>query len=90
VDVVSVTPDAAVFAPAEGRLATLAERGQFDSCTDGEHETAALMNDPSVDCVVADPCYAALLTRPVRFIPMPHIAMSARLNWNLPYEYALE
>jgi hypothetical protein len=45
---------------------------------------------PSVDCIVADPCYKALLTRPVRFIPMPHIAMSARLNWNLPYEYAVE
>jgi hypothetical protein len=90
VDVVSVTPDAALFKPAEGRLATLAERGEADVCTDGEHDAAALMNDPSVDCIVADPCYEALLTHPVRFIRMPHIAMSARLNWDMPYEYAVD
>ncbi|OIO03414.1 MAG: hypothetical protein AUJ49_04425 [Desulfovibrionaceae bacterium CG1_02_65_16] len=90
VDVVSVTPDAALFKPAGGRQATLAERGAFDACTDGEHEAAALMNAPSVDCIIADPCYEALLTHPARFIPMPHIAMSARLNWDLPYEYAAD
>jgi hypothetical protein len=48
------------------------------------------MNDPAVDCIVADPCYAALLDRPARFIPLPNMAMSARIHWDLPYEYAVD
>ncbi|NDY56920.1 hypothetical protein G3N56_09225 [Desulfovibrio sulfodismutans] len=90
VDVVSVTPAQALYQSAPGCLGTLVERGPRDVCTDSEQDIEALMNDPAVDCVIADPCYAALLTRPTRFIPMPHIAMSARLNWDLPYEYAVD
>lgn len=90
VDVVSVLPDAALFAPGKGCLGVMAERGAHDVCTDDEAAIAALLNDPDVDCVVADPCYAALLDHGSLFVPMPHIAMSARLNWDMPYEYALE
>ncbi len=90
VDVVSVTPSEALFQAAPGCVGTLVERGPRDVCMDSEWDIAALMNDPAVDCVIADPCYAALLTRQTRFIPLPHIAMSARLNWDLPYEYAVD
>lgn len=90
VDVVSVTPSAALFKPGPGCVGSLIEPGPRDVATDSEQTIAALMNDPAVDCVVADPCYKALLTRPVRFVPLPHTAMSARIHWNLPYEYACE
>lgn len=90
VDVVSVTPDEPLFKPAEGRVAVFAERGGQDSCTDGEQEIADLMNDPSVDCIVADPCYEPLLEQPKKFISLPHMAMSARFHWDQPYDYAVD
>lgn len=90
VDVVSVTPSAGLFKPGPGCIGSLLEAGPRDVCTDSEQVITALMNDPAVDCVVADPCYETLLTRPVRFVPLPHPAMSARIHWHLPYEYACE
>jgi hypothetical protein len=90
VDVVNVTPADALFREAPGRLGVLAQRGPHDLDTDGEQAIAARLNDPAVDLVVADPCYKALLTRETRFVPLPHIAMSARFHWDMPYEYAVE
>ncbi len=90
VDVVSVTPSEALFRPGPGRIGALVESGPRDACTDSEQDISAMMNDPAMDCVIADPCYAALLTGKTRFIPLPHIAMSARLNWDMPYEYAVD
>ncbi|NMC48836.1 MAG: hypothetical protein GYA47_05320 [Desulfovibrio sp.] len=90
VDVVAVTPSEALFRTGPGCIGTLVERGPRDVCMDSEQDIAAMMNDPAVDCVIADPCYAALLTGKTRFIPLPHIAMSARLNWDMPYEYAVD
>ncbi len=43
-----------------------------------------------MDLIVADTCYKALLTRDIRFVPLPHIAMSARFHWDMPYAYAVE
>jgi len=88
VDVVSVTPSEALFRDVPGCLGRLAVRGPRDVETDAEQDIADRMNDPAVDVIVADPCYQALLTRDVRFIPLPHIAMSARFHWDMPYEYA--
>lgn len=90
VDVVSVTPSEALFRHAPGCLGRLMERGAHDLDTDAEQAIAERMNDPAVDVIVADLCYKALLTRRVRFVPVPHIAMSARLHWDMPYEYAVE
>ncbi len=90
VGVVSVTPSEALFHDAPGCLGRLAARGPHDLDTDAEQAIAARLGDPAVDLVVADPCYESLLSRPVRFIPLPHIAMSARFHWDMPYEYAVE
>ena len=92
VDVVSVVPSEGLFGESEARRGGLVARGPADMDTDDEQEIAALMNDPDVDCVVADPCYRPLLAKgsPTRFIDLPHIAMSARIYWDLPYEYALD
>ncbi|MDD4951333.1 MAG: nitrogenase component 1 [Desulfovibrionaceae bacterium] len=90
VDVVSVVPSEMLFKGSEACSGTLIERGPADVDTESEQDIAALMNDPDVDCIVADPCYQALLTREVKFIRLPHIAMSARMYWDLPYEYAVD
>jgi len=90
VDVVSVTPSEALFADAPGCRGVLAARGPRDLDTDAEQAIAERVNDPAVDFIVADPCYEALLTRKARFVPVPHIALSARFNWDMPYEYAVE
>lgn len=90
VDVVSVTPSEALFHAAPGCLGKLAARGPQDLDTDGEQAIAARLDDPAVDLIVADPCYKALLTRDIRFVPLPHIAMSARFYWDMPYAYAVE
>ncbi len=90
VDVVSVVPGRCLFEQAEGCKGTLAEQGPGDVETDSEQEIAALMNNPRVDCVIADPCYKSLLSTPKKFIPLPHIAMSARIHWDMPYEYSVD
>jgi hypothetical protein len=92
VDVVSVQPRGGLLQASEARRGSLMSSGPADAETDDEQEIAALMNAPDVDCVVADPCYRPLLEEgaAARFIPLPHIAMSARIHWDLPYEYALE
>jgi hypothetical protein len=89
-DVISVTPSEPLFRESEGRAGLLAERGAGDRDTDGEAEIGELMNDPSVDLIIADPCYRALLTGSAKFVPLPHIAMSARIHWDMEYEYALD
>lgn len=89
-DVISVTPSEPLFRESEGRAGLLAERGAGDRDTDGEAEIGELMNDPSVDLIIADPCYRALLSGFAKFVPLPHIAMSARIHWDMEYEYALD
>jgi hypothetical protein len=89
-DVISVTPSEPLFRESEGRAGLLAERGAGDRDTDGEAEIGELMNDPSVDLIIADPCYRALLNGSAKFVPLPHIAMSARIHWDMEYEYALD
>ncbi len=90
VDVVSVVPSNPLFCQSEGRIGLLAERGPNDLDTDDERGIAALMNAPDVDLIVADPCYRALLNSSATFVSLPHIAMSARIYWDLPYEYAVD
>ncbi|NJB68202.1 hypothetical protein GGQ74_001875 [Desulfobaculum xiamenense] len=90
VDVISVTPSDPIFRESPGRVGLLAERGPHDRDTDDERTIAALMNEADVDLVVADPCYQALLEGSATFIPLPHIAMSARIHWDMPYEYAVD
>lgn len=90
VDVVSVTPSEPLFRQYEGCMGLLAEKGPFDVDTDGEREAYEIMNNDEVDLVVADPCYRPLLERDVKFIPLPHTAMSARIHWDMEYEYAVD
>ncbi|MEF2230791.1 MAG: nitrogenase component 1 [Pseudodesulfovibrio sp.] len=90
VDVVSVTPSAPLFRNHEGCAGILAERGAFDRDTDDEREIRQVMNEPGVDLIVADPCYGPLLEGDARFAPLPHTAMSARIHWDMEYEYALD
>lgn len=90
VDVVSVTPNAPLFRDSEGRMGLLAEKGAFDRETDDEQEIRGLMNGPGVDLIVADPCYRPLLEGDARFVPLPHTAMSARIHWDMEYEYAVD
>lgn len=89
-DVVNSAPSGGLFAPSEGRRGSLAEPGPHDVDTDSEQAIAELMNAPGVDCVLADPCYRPLLRNGARFIDLPHTAMSARIHWDMPYEYAVE
>ena len=89
VDVISVTPSGPLFRDANGRTGLLAERGTADMDTDDEQTIAEKMNAPDVDLIVADPCYQALLTKKTTFIPLPHTAMSARIHWDMDYEYAV-
>jgi hypothetical protein len=62
--------------------------------TDEEGNIAELMNAPGVDLIVADPCYRALLAESkdgsAVFVPLPHIAMSARIHWDMDYEFAVD
>ncbi len=90
VDVVSVTPSDPLFHVSAGRIGLLAERGPDDVDTDEENRIATLMRNPSLDMIVADPCYQALADGSARFVPLPHIAMSARIHWDMPYEYAVD
>ncbi len=90
VDVVSVTPSDPLFRESAGRIGLLAERGPDDLDTDEEPRIAALMRNPDVDLIVADPCYQPLTDGPARFVSLPHIAMSARIHWDMPYEYAVD
>lgn len=90
VNVISVTPSDPLFRGNEGNIGLLAERGKADRDTDDEGEISKLMNDPSVDLVIADPCYRALLSGSAKFVPLPHIAMSARIHWDMDYEYSMD
>ena len=90
VDVISVTPSGPMFREYEGCAGLLAEKGPFDRDTDDEREIRELMNDPGVDLVVADPCYRPLLEGDAKFVPLPHTAMSARIHWDMKYEYAVD
>ena len=90
VDVVSVTPSDPLFGESAGCVGLLAERGPGDLDTDDEARIAELMNASGVDLIVADPCYKPLLTGSAAFVPLPHIAMSARIHWDMPYEYAVD
>ena len=90
VDVISVTPSEPLFRESMGRTGLLAERGQGDVDTDEEGRISDLMNAPDVDLIVADPCYQALLAKTTAFIPLPHVAMSARIHWDMDYEYAVD
>ncbi|BDQ37085.1 hypothetical protein SYK_14450 [Pseudodesulfovibrio nedwellii] len=90
VDVVSVTPNEPLFRKYEGCAGVLAERGRFDHDTDDEGRIKELMNEPGVDLIVADPCYRPLLEGDTAFVSLPHTAMSARINWDMPYEYAMD
>jgi hypothetical protein len=90
VDVVSVTPSGPLFQASEGCAGLLAERGPNDVDTDEEGKIKELMNAPDVDLIVADPCYRALLDSSATFVPLPHIAMSARIYWDMDYEYAVD
>ncbi|WP_207264682.1 nitrogenase component 1 [Desulfovibrio sp. Huiquan2017] len=87
VDVIRVTPSQALFRESPGRSGLLAERGPHDRDSDGEAEIAALMNDPSVDLIVADPCYRPLTNGSAVFVDLPHVAMSARIHWDMDYDY---
>ncbi len=89
-DIVSVVPSGGLTAPSQGRAGSLIEPGPHDVDTDSEQDIAALMNASGVDCVLADPCYRPLLQTRARFIDLPHTAMSARIHWDLPYDYAVE
>ena len=90
IDVVSVNPSDGLFRASEGRIGLLAQRGPADEDTDEEGRIKELMSNPDVDLIVADPCYKALLEREATFVPLPHIAMSARIHWDMPYEYAVD
>ncbi|WP_243547257.1 nitrogenase component 1 [Pseudodesulfovibrio tunisiensis] len=90
VDVISVTPSEQMFSQSPGCIGVLAERGHFDRDTDDEKQIGELMNDPSVDLIVADPCYRPLLKGERKFVPLPHTAMSARIHWDMEYEYAVD
>ncbi|WP_320169413.1 nitrogenase component 1 [Maridesulfovibrio sp.] len=87
VDVVSVTPSGALFLDYEGCRGTLVEQGPGDLSTDDEKQIEKLMNDPDVDLIIADPCYRSMLAGDTSFIPVPHTAMSARIHWDMEYEY---
>ena len=89
-DVVSVTPSESLFHESAGCVGLLAERGPADLDTDDEARIAGLMNASDVDLIVADPCYQPLLTGATTFVPLPHLAMSARIYWDMPYEYAVD
>ncbi len=89
-DVVSVTPSDPLFKASQGRAGLLAERGPADLDTDDEQAIAQLMNNREVDLVVADPCYQPLLKNKAVFIPVPHVAMSARIHWDMDYEYVMD
>ncbi len=90
VDVISVIPSGPLFQTSKGCIGLLAERGPQDQDTDDEAAIQALMNAPDVDLIVADPCYKPLLRTPATFVPLPHVAMSARIHWDMPYEYAMD
>lgn len=90
VDVVSVTPSDLLFKKSEGRIGLLAERGPADIDTDDEANIAKLINNSEIDLIIADPCYKNLVNKQLTFVPMPHIAMSARIHWDLPYEYSID
>lgn len=90
VDVVSVTPSESLFRQSEGCSGVLAERGPNDLDTDDEERIRELMNEPGVDLVVADPCYRPLLKGAAAFVPLPHTAMSARIHWDMEYDYVAD
>lgn len=89
-DVISVTPSELLFRESKGRAGLLAERGPNDLDSDDEKEIGERMSATDVDLIVADPCYRALANSPAAFVPLPHIAMSARIHWDMPYEYAVD
>lgn len=90
VDVVSVTPSEPLFKKYDGCTGILAEQGQGDCDTDDEGKIRDLMNRPDVDLIIADPCYRPLLEGKAAFVPLPHTAMSARIHWDMEYEYAAD
>ncbi len=90
VDVISVNPSDTLFKDSAARMGLLAQRGPADQDTDEEDRIAALMNDADVDLIVADPCYQPLNEGSAKFVSLPHIAMSARIFWDMPYEYAVD
>ncbi|WP_419785330.1 nitrogenase component 1 [Pseudodesulfovibrio sp.] len=90
VDVLSVTPSDPMFRNSEGCAGVLGEKGEHDRDTDDEREIGELMNADGVDLIVADPCYRPLLEGDALFVPLPHTAMSARINWDMDYEYAVD
>ncbi|WP_027179340.1 nitrogenase component 1 [Maridesulfovibrio bastinii] len=90
IDVVSVVPSEELFSEIVGCKGIMAEKGAADLDTDEENIIRQKMNTPDVDIVIADPCYKALLESEKRFVCLPHTAMSARANWDMPYEYVGE
>jgi len=86
-EVVSVFPINPLFTEKKGCIGSFLERGKGDVYTTSETEIATLINQPDVDLIIADPCYERLIEGEKRFIPLPHIAMSARFYWEADYEY---
>ncbi len=85
--VISILPFDALFAENKGCIGSLLERDEGDVYTTSEAEIAALINQPEINLIVADPCYERLIKGHKHFIPLPHTAMSARFYWEMDYEY---
>ena len=85
--VISLLPFDTLFTENKGCIGSLLERDKNDIYTTSEAKITALINQPEIDIIIADPCYARLIADHKCFIPLPHIAMSARFYWEMDYEY---
>jgi len=85
--VISLLPFDTLFTENKGCIGSLLERDKNDIYTTSETKITALINQPEIDLIIADPCYERLIEGHKRFIPLPHIAMSARFYWEMDYEY---
>ncbi len=84
--VLSRTPIDELFS-AEGVIYSFLEKGGEDIYTSVESEISKVINQDEIDIVIADPYYRILIKNKKIFIPLPHIAVSARFYWDSSYEF---
>ncbi len=85
--VISVLPYKDLLLSPKGLKGSFIIPSKEDIYTCSEPRIADLMNKSDVDYIIADPLYERLLYQKKKFIPLPHIAMSARFYWDMDYEY---
>ncbi len=88
VSIISVLPLENLFNNKKGCLFSFVNKEKGDVYLGSEEKIAEYLNDPGVDIVIADPLYKRLLKSEKIFVNLPHVAISSRLYWDYPYEFA--